>query len=60
MTGPSNTTLNTSGLLELSNSSDNDSELEEAPANESIVINDKIEEVEEPEESAKAELGQYC
>ena len=53
--------FNKSGLLELSNGSDNDgSELEEAPASESIEIDDELEDVEEPEESAEAELGQYC
>ena len=53
--------LNTSGLLELSDGSDNDgSELEGAPASELIEIDDELEEVEEPEESAEAELGQYC
>ena len=51
-----------SSLLELSDGSENeDSKLDdsdnEAPASEPIEIDD---EVEEPEESAEAELGQYC
>ena len=46
-----------SSLLELSDGSENDGSDNEGPASEPIEIDD---EVEEPEESAEAELSQYC